>query len=402
METLLAVDQNHGLELFNSGAEHENCKEDSSYVADQCLERMPASVGIRDRRLSLQSSTSTIAWTMVRAAQTFEEAVLTALRRGHTTPRAVRRCATSRWTLATRSRSAAVPARAVVMMSRYETRWAVRADIRSRQDSAKVLQARRARVRSAPGSSLRWRCPISASWSRTSRDAGHGQPDLVRTSRSRTGCRRCGRGDAVPGSVHQLPVELKDERTTVAGVDRNTRARPSTVRRSSRQFPDDAVSWARGGALARGSSQSAMEVIVPSTAEALRRRHPRCGPHQSRWRSTVRRWPGGGCRDRDALPPREGGGAWRGDRRLGVRHVGGLATVRSWRTRRWKVDRRRRTEALVRVAGLARAAQVEQHHGRCSWRGRSRPCSNTGRVAEVGLGRDPASSSRRLSGCIST
>ena len=138
LQTLLAVEGTNGLELFNSSAERENLRGDSSYVWDQCLERGQRLWGFATDDCHYPGFDIGDAWTMVRAAERTEEAVLEALRRGHlyatNGPHLVDisvdgdaievRCS---------------PARSVVMVSRYETGWGVRADDRNRQEAARVL-----------------------------------------------------------------------------------------------------------------------------------------------------------------------------------------------------------------------------------------------------------------------
>jgi hypothetical protein len=79
------------------------------------------------------------AWTMVRAAERTEDAVVRALRLGHLYASA------GPSILDVTLDGAAVevrcsPARAVTLVSRYETGWAVRADARNRQEDARALE----------------------------------------------------------------------------------------------------------------------------------------------------------------------------------------------------------------------------------------------------------------------
>jgi hypothetical protein len=125
--------------LFNSSAERENLRGDSSYVWDQCLERGRRLWAFATDDCHYPGFDINDAWTMVRAAERTEEAIVEALRRGH-------HYATSGPELvdvaidgdAIEVRCS--PARTVVLMSRYETGWAVRADIRNRQEDATVLE----------------------------------------------------------------------------------------------------------------------------------------------------------------------------------------------------------------------------------------------------------------------
>ena len=139
LETLLAVDGTHGLELFNSSAERENLRGDSSYVWDQCLERGRRLWGFATDDCHYPGFDINDAWTMVRAAERTEAAVLEALRHGHhyaTNGPVLLDMAVDGDALEVRCS----PARAVVMMSRYETGWAVHADVRNRQEDARVLE----------------------------------------------------------------------------------------------------------------------------------------------------------------------------------------------------------------------------------------------------------------------
>jgi hypothetical protein len=139
LDTLLAVEGAHGLELFNSSAERENLRGDSSYVWDQCLERDQRLWAFATDDCHYPGFDINDAWTMVRAAERTENAVLDALRHGHhyaTAGPALLDIATDGPALEVRCS----PARWVVMASRYETGWGVRADVRNRQEEARILE----------------------------------------------------------------------------------------------------------------------------------------------------------------------------------------------------------------------------------------------------------------------
>lgn len=139
LEAVLRAEGIHGIELFNSSAERENGRGDSSYVWDSCLESGKRLWGFATDDCHYPGFDIGDAWTMVRAAERTEEAVVEALRNG--------------WTYASagpevrdvRIDGAAIevrcsPARSVVLMSRYETGWAVRADQRNRLEDATILR----------------------------------------------------------------------------------------------------------------------------------------------------------------------------------------------------------------------------------------------------------------------
>lgn len=138
IETVLEADGVHGIELFNSSAERENGRGDSSYVWDLCLESGKRLWGFATDDCHYPGFDIGDAWTMVRAAERTEEDVVEALRKG--------------WTYASAGPEildvlidgAAIevrcsPARSVVLMSRYETGWAVRADQRNRSEDSAIL-----------------------------------------------------------------------------------------------------------------------------------------------------------------------------------------------------------------------------------------------------------------------
>ena len=139
LETLMAVEGAHGIELFNSSAHRENARGDSSYVWDLCLDRGKRFWAFGTDDCHYPGFDIGDAWTMVRAAERSEGAVLEALRQGHTYASAgpqIRDITVDGSELEVRCS----PARAVVMASRYETGWAVMAGGRNRMEEARVLE----------------------------------------------------------------------------------------------------------------------------------------------------------------------------------------------------------------------------------------------------------------------
>ena len=139
LETLMAVEGAHGIELFNSSAQRENARGDSSYVWDLCLDRGKRFWAFGTDDCHYPGFDIGDAWTMVRAAERTEAAVLEALRQGHTYASAgpqIRDITVDGTELEVRCS----PARAVVMASRYETGWAVLAGARNRMEEARVLE----------------------------------------------------------------------------------------------------------------------------------------------------------------------------------------------------------------------------------------------------------------------
>ena len=139
LETLLAADGVHGIELFNSSAERENGRGDSSYVWDLMLETGRRPFGFATDDCHYPGFDIGGAWTMIRAAERSEAAVLEALRAGHTYASSGPRI--HRVELdGTVVEVACSPARSIVLMSRHETGWAVRADGRNRMEDAEILE----------------------------------------------------------------------------------------------------------------------------------------------------------------------------------------------------------------------------------------------------------------------
>jgi len=138
-ELLMDAQHVHGIEVFNGSAERENGRGNSSYMWDLLLEAGRRPWGFATDDSHYPGFDIGDAWTMIRAAERSEAAVVEALRRGHTYASA------GPAILDVALDGAAVevrcgPARAVVLMSRYETGWAVRADARNRQEDARVLE----------------------------------------------------------------------------------------------------------------------------------------------------------------------------------------------------------------------------------------------------------------------
>jgi hypothetical protein len=139
LDTLMAVEGAHGIELFNSSAQRENARGDSSYVWDLCLDRGKRFWAFGTDDCHYPGFDIGDAWTMVRAAERSEAAVLEALRQGHTYASAgpqIRDISVDGTELEVRCS----PARAVVMASRYETGWSVMAGSRNRMEEARVLE----------------------------------------------------------------------------------------------------------------------------------------------------------------------------------------------------------------------------------------------------------------------
>ena len=139
LEVLLAAEHIEGIELFNSSAERENGRGDSSYMWDLTLEAGKGFFGFATDDCHYPGFDIGGAWTMVRAAERTEAAFMDALRSGMTYASAGPEI------LGVQMDGAAVevrcsPARSVVLMSRYETGWAVRADHRNREEDAQILE----------------------------------------------------------------------------------------------------------------------------------------------------------------------------------------------------------------------------------------------------------------------
>jgi hypothetical protein len=138
-DVLIGAENVDGLELFNSSAERETARGDSSYVWDLALEAGRRLWGFATDDCHYPGFDIGDAWTMVRTSDRTEEAVLHALRNG--------------WTYASsgpvirdvradgdRVDVRCSPARSIVLASRYETGWMVRADDRGRQEEAWIVE----------------------------------------------------------------------------------------------------------------------------------------------------------------------------------------------------------------------------------------------------------------------
>ena len=138
-EAILAADGPVGLEVWNASSERENGRGDSSYVWDLALERGKRLWGFGTDDSHYPGFDIGDGWTMVRAAERSQEAVLEALRSGHTyASNGPRILEVDRDGDALEVRC--TPARSVTLMSWREHGWAVRADHRGMQDQARILQ----------------------------------------------------------------------------------------------------------------------------------------------------------------------------------------------------------------------------------------------------------------------
>jgi predicted metal-dependent phosphoesterase TrpH len=138
-EVILGVEGAVGLEVWNASSDRENGRGDSSYVWDLALERGKTLWGFGTDDCHYPGFDIGDGWTMVRAAERTQEAVLEALRRGHlyasNGPRILEVARDGDALEVTCS-----PARQVSLMSWREHGWAVRADHRGLQDRARVLE----------------------------------------------------------------------------------------------------------------------------------------------------------------------------------------------------------------------------------------------------------------------
>ena len=139
LEGLLAVPDTNGLELFNSSAERENGRGDSSFVWDQTLEAGARLTAFATDDCHYPGFDIGDAWTMVRAADRTEEAVVDALRHGRTYASAgpeIHDVTIDDGAVEIRCG----PARSIVLASRPESGWSVRADHRNRMEDADILE----------------------------------------------------------------------------------------------------------------------------------------------------------------------------------------------------------------------------------------------------------------------
>jgi hypothetical protein len=138
-EVVLGASGVTGLELYNSSAERECGRGDSSYVWDLALDAGIEMFAIATDDVHYPGFDIGDAWTMVRAAERTQGAVLDALRRGLTYASAgptihdVRRDGDA---VEVHCASAA----SIVLQSRWELGWSVRADHRGRLEDARILQ----------------------------------------------------------------------------------------------------------------------------------------------------------------------------------------------------------------------------------------------------------------------
>ena len=138
-ETLLAVEGTHGVEVFNASSAREDGRGDSSYLWDHCLERGRQLWAFATDDCHYPGFDIGDAWTMVRAAERSEAAVLEALREGHTYASSgpeFRGIELDGGAIEVRCS----PVRALVMGSAYEQGMSVRADARGRMEGARVLE----------------------------------------------------------------------------------------------------------------------------------------------------------------------------------------------------------------------------------------------------------------------
>ena len=139
VEAVMGAEGVDGIELFNASAERENGRGNSSYVWDQCLDAGKQLWGFATDDCHYPGFDIGGAWTMVRAAERTEAAVVDALRHGWTYGSAgptIHDVTTDGDTVEVHCS----PARSVILMSRYETGWGVRADDRNRQEDAWILE----------------------------------------------------------------------------------------------------------------------------------------------------------------------------------------------------------------------------------------------------------------------
>jgi hypothetical protein len=138
-EIVLGAEGVTGLELFNSSAERENGRGDSSYVWDLALEAGRPLHAIAADDSHYPAFDIGDAWTMVRASERSQEAVIAALHAGHTYASngpVLHEVVRDGDALEVRCS----PSRSVAFQSRWELGWAVRADDRNRQEGARVLE----------------------------------------------------------------------------------------------------------------------------------------------------------------------------------------------------------------------------------------------------------------------
>jgi len=138
-EVVLRAEHVDGLELFNSSAERETGRGDSSYVWDLALGAGRPLTAIATDDCHYPGFDIGDAWTMVRAFERTEEAVVESLRRGsfYATSGPIIR-GVERDGAAVEVRCS--PARAVVFRSRWELGWGVVAGHRGREEGLEILE----------------------------------------------------------------------------------------------------------------------------------------------------------------------------------------------------------------------------------------------------------------------
>jgi hypothetical protein len=138
-EIVLAGEGVTGLEMFNSGAQRDGGRGDSSYLWDLALEAGRPLFGIATDDAHYPLFEIGDAWTMVRAAERSTQAVVAALAAGLT-------YASTGPTLHDVRRDGDIvevhssPCLSLVLQSRFEQGRAVRADHRGRQEHARILE----------------------------------------------------------------------------------------------------------------------------------------------------------------------------------------------------------------------------------------------------------------------
>ena len=138
-EVLLETEGAVGLEVYNASSEREDGRGDSSYVWDLALERGKRLWGFATDDCHYPGFDLGDAWTMVRAAERSEAAVLDALRRGHTYASngpQIHGVEVDGDALEIRCS----PARTINLMSRREHGWGVGAGHRGMQLDARILE----------------------------------------------------------------------------------------------------------------------------------------------------------------------------------------------------------------------------------------------------------------------
>jgi hypothetical protein len=138
-ELLVRAENVDGVELFNSSAERDTGRGDSSYVWDQSLEAGKRLWAFATDDCHYPGFDIGDAFTMVRTPERSKEAVLESLRNGWMYASAGPRIRDVRADDEAVEISCS-PARSIVLMSRYEAGWMVRADDRGRQEEARILE----------------------------------------------------------------------------------------------------------------------------------------------------------------------------------------------------------------------------------------------------------------------